>query len=662
MKSLIQFLALSFFSICTIGAQVPFITTWKTDNLGTSCNSCITIPTSGGGYNYEVDWDNDGVYEQQGVTGDVSHDFVTPGTYTIKIRGAFPRIRFHGQGDKDKIINIGQWGDISWSSMDRAFMGCSHLNSDATDAPDLSNVTSMAFMFYEATTFNADIGHWDVSNVMNFSFLFYRATAFNENINNWDVAKAQYLNSIFFEATSYNQPMDKWNVTNVMDVSDMFRGATTFNQDIGGWNTENMAYMEKMFQNATNFNQDISSWNTSSAEDMFFMFASSGLDQSLSNWNIENVTEMKGLFNSSAMSVENYDQTIIGWSQQNVQPDIEVGAFGKFYCISESQRETLMTNHRWTFTDDSKACTSFKATFKTDNHGTSCDKCVTIPIFGSIAFYDVDWESDGTFDEFGLTSESSHEYDQPGAYQVTIRGDLRYLRFFGSGEHNKILSIDQWGGSEWTSFQVSFSGCENLQILASDAPDLSTVTSMAGMFREATVVNTDISHWDVSNIENMLGMFDRAISFDQDLSNWNISSATEMQGMFDLSGMSISNYDKTLNSWAYQNPPMDVSFGSGLEYCNSDVAHDILTTNFNWIFEDEIGKINNNFIKTNGGDWHDDSLWSQLTAPRTCNDVTLDMGGLINIEGGAEGFGATLQVDTGTSLEVHKGGALVITN
>jgi len=51
----------------------PFITTWKTDNEGTSCNSCITIPTTGAGYNYEVDWDNDGIYEE--TVTDMSYMF-----------------------------------------------------------------------------------------------------------------------------------------------------------------------------------------------------------------------------------------------------------------------------------------------------------------------------------------------------------------------------------------------------------------------------------------------------------------------------------------------------------------------------------------------------------------------------------------------------------
>jgi hypothetical protein len=83
-----------------------FITTWKTDNPGSSCNSCITIPTTGTGYNYDVDWNDDGVFDETGVTGNITHDFGSPGTYTIRIKGDFPRIYFGNSGDKEKINGI----------------------------------------------------------------------------------------------------------------------------------------------------------------------------------------------------------------------------------------------------------------------------------------------------------------------------------------------------------------------------------------------------------------------------------------------------------------------------------------------------------------------------------------------------------------------------
>ncbi|CAM1369592.1 protein of unknown function [Tenacibaculum soleae] len=99
------------FFIYTISAQ-NFITTWKTDNPGTSSATSITIPTISGGYNYDVDWDNDGVFDELGVTGSVTHDFLSAGNYTIQIRGNFPRIFFNNGGDKEKNTfgrSMGRW-------------------------------------------------------------------------------------------------------------------------------------------------------------------------------------------------------------------------------------------------------------------------------------------------------------------------------------------------------------------------------------------------------------------------------------------------------------------------------------------------------------------------------------------------------------------------
>ncbi len=47
----------------------PFIISVKTDNAGTSNSTSFTIPTTGAGYNYDVDCDNNGVYEVTGQTG-----------------------------------------------------------------------------------------------------------------------------------------------------------------------------------------------------------------------------------------------------------------------------------------------------------------------------------------------------------------------------------------------------------------------------------------------------------------------------------------------------------------------------------------------------------------------------------------------------------------
>ena len=97
--------------------------TVKTDNLGTSSDTQFAIPTTGSGYNYNVDCDNDGLDEVTGATGDYICDYgvSNEGTYTIRIKDnsgsgtGFPRIYFNDSGDKEKLMTIEQWGTgFSW--------------------------------------------------------------------------------------------------------------------------------------------------------------------------------------------------------------------------------------------------------------------------------------------------------------------------------------------------------------------------------------------------------------------------------------------------------------------------------------------------------------------------------------------------------------------
>ena len=69
-----------------------FVTTWQTDNPGTPSSTSITVPMVGGPY--EVDWNNDGTFEDIGISGSVTHNFDVVGTYTIRIRGIYDSILF----------------------------------------------------------------------------------------------------------------------------------------------------------------------------------------------------------------------------------------------------------------------------------------------------------------------------------------------------------------------------------------------------------------------------------------------------------------------------------------------------------------------------------------------------------------------------------------
>lgn len=160
----------------------PFITTWKTDNPGTSATNQIAIPTYADyTYNYSIYWEDVSNAATHGtiteIKGNKTITFPKAGTYRVEISGDFPSIFFSDEGDKSKILTVSQWGDVAWESMNNAFAGCENLTVPAIDVAVLSSVTDMRGMFASATKFNQSINHWDVSKVTNMVGIFYKVVA-----------------------------------------------------------------------------------------------------------------------------------------------------------------------------------------------------------------------------------------------------------------------------------------------------------------------------------------------------------------------------------------------------------------------------------------------------------------------------------------------------
>lgn len=319
----------------TAHAQNAFITTWKTDNIGTSNNSSITIPTTGIGYNYDVDWDNDGVFDEFGLTGNVTHDFLVPGVYTVRIQGDFPRIYFNNSDDKRKIISIDQWGTLAWQSMQAAFFGAAELIYNATDTPDLSLVTDVSKMFMNAILFDGNINSWDVSTITNMSMMFQNANSFNNNLNTWDVSSVTDMSAMFRGNFSFNGNITTWDVSSVVDMNRMFFAAQSFNQGLSTWDVSNVTDMQMIFRNATSFNQN------------------------LGIWNIMNVMDMSDMLSNSGLSVFNYDNTLIGWAAGIINTNITLGATGLVYCNGAAARLDLISSYGWIIIGDSKNTVGF---------------------------------------------------------------------------------------------------------------------------------------------------------------------------------------------------------------------------------------------------------------------------------------------------------------
>ena len=123
--------------------------------------------------------------------------------------------------------------------------------------------------------------------------------------------------------------------------------------------------------------------------------------------------------------------------------------------------------------------------------------------------------------------------------------NLKQFYINGGFDRLKLREVAHWSTAGWTSMAFAFYACPNLTITAVDAPDLSGVTDMSGMFQDATSFNQDISVWDVSTITNMSSMFQGATSFNQDISGWDVSNVTNMAAMF----KGATAFNQNIGSW-----------------------------------------------------------------------------------------------------------------
>ena len=256
----------------TPGSPDNFITTWDTTKSGATANNQILIQGLGFGtsYNYDIYWENTASSSMNNsiigtTTNNLLLTFPEPGIYRVEIAGTFPSL--YTGADSKKILEVNQWGNIQWTSMFSAFEGASNLRIPATDAPDLSNVTNMSYMFKGASAFNDPINHWDVSNVI-------------------------YMSWMFFTATNFNQPLDDWDVSSVESMDNLFHNAASFNQNINNWNVSSVTTMQNMFLLARSF------------------------DQPLNNWSLSFITNVADIFYGARLSTANQDATLALWTAQ----------------------------------------------------------------------------------------------------------------------------------------------------------------------------------------------------------------------------------------------------------------------------------------------------------------------------------------------------------
>jgi len=143
-------------------------------------------------------------------------------------------------------------------------------------------------------------------------------------------------------------------------------------------------------------------------------------------------------------------------------------------------------------------------------------------------------------------------------------------------------SINSWDVSNVFSMVSCFFNCTSFdQDL--NSWDTSNIQYMHFGFYNCSQFNGDIYSWDTTNVENMSFMLYNCDLFDQSLAAWNIESVTNFTSfMQNATGLSTSNYDATLISWAAQS----VSQNESINFGGSQFTESAYASRFSLIEDD----------------------------------------------------------------------------
>lgn len=141
-------------------------------------------------------------------------------------------------------------------------------------------------------------------------------------------------------------------------------------------------------------------------------------------------------------------------------------------------------------------------------------------------------------------------------YRVKVsngNGTFKRVKFYDAltsvffGDPDKILKIEHWGNIIWENMDFAYSSCSNLDMTATDTPNLTNVISFDNIFNSCAslIGNSSFNNWDTSNVTDLQAAFSNCPLFNQPLGNWDTSNVTRMILTFALA----TSFNQNINSW-----------------------------------------------------------------------------------------------------------------
>lgn len=446
---------------------------------------------------------------------------------------------------------------------------------------DVSNVTDMGSTFHSAVKFNSDLSRWKVGNCTNMRNMLYACSQFQSDLSGWDVSKVMDMYGLFTSCTRFSSDLSRWNVSKVTNMAYMFHACSQFNSDLSGWDVSKVTNMHSMFFQARKFNSNLNNWNVSLVTDMKWMFSgAASFNQELSKWNLSHLTDADQMLDNSGLDCKNYSATLIGWAKNTNTPTRNISLNNphrnlRYNRIGKVGHDILISQKGWTITGDiyDRLCggeselNDFVTVWKTDNPSSRTGNTPTSIALNTIGTnYTVEWESVANPTISGVVIVNSSTESDPyvldlssssagaGDYRVRVYGGFGSLKglYMDNNtslfDHQKLLKVEQWGNTEWEKLKHAFYKAENMDVTATDKPNLNTVTDISYMFAYCYKLqygNGLINNWNVAGITNMQGLFSNAVLFNQNIGNWNTESVTNMSFMFERANA----FNKEIDSW-----------------------------------------------------------------------------------------------------------------
>ena len=135
--------------------------------------------------------------------------------------------------------------------------------------------------------------------------------------------------------------------------------------------------------------------------------------------------------------------------------------------------------------------------------GSSNTSQIQLPLESTGTYNFTVWWGDGTQDHITTFNDTqvAHTYAQSGVYMVVIEGTIKGWGFNAGGDRLKLSSVLQWGSLSLGNSGGYFWGAANLEILATDTPNLTGTTNMARAFRGSGLGELgNLNDWDVSKV------------------------------------------------------------------------------------------------------------------------------------------------------------------